>query len=180
MARDFKNRRTQRSTETMELGKVLYMCQGQLVIKLTAKDIPYPNSPVLNSSSKIIGKVDEILGRIDDVHATIKMENPCNSGNEGETVFCYADKLIPKKRFLPREEVEKKKEEMDRTKPKRSQGLEKNKPRTFRDRPSLHNKKPGSNWGGKQSGWNKSGRKGNFEKNARSKKPDSNKSKRGD
>ena len=117
MARNFKNAKRQESTETTELGKVLYVYQEQLVVKLVAKDIPYPNSAVLDSSSRAIGKVDEVLGRIDDVHVTVKLNGPAGESREGEMMFSYVDKFIPRKRFLPREEVEKRKEAMDRVKP---------------------------------------------------------------
>nr|AGE96084.1 small nucleolar protein [Encephalitozoon cuniculi] len=176
MARNFNNRKRLKSTETAELGKILYMCQGQLVIKLAAKDIPYPNSPVLDASSKIIGKVDEILGRIDDVHVTIKPDDQCSISKEGETLFSYADKFIPKKRFLPREETEKKKEEMDRIKPKpkKDQVSKGNRPRAFGGKQRGSDRKPDRKWGAIQSNWSKGGRKAESRKDHGSKRPDAN------
>ncbi|KAH9412233.1 putative H/ACA ribonucleoprotein [Ordospora pajunii] len=124
MARDPKGKR-QVSNETTELGKVLYVCQEQLVLKLVAKDIPYPNSSVLDGSSKVIGKVDEVLGRMDDVHATVILSVASETDRVGQMLFAYADKFIAKRRFAARSEVEKKKEERDTTKAKsRRDGME--------------------------------------------------------
>ncbi|KAM0672376.1 putative RNA-binding protein [Ordospora colligata] len=117
MARDPKGKR-QVSTETTELGKVLYVCQEQLVLKLIAKDIPYPNSSVLDGSSKVIGKVDEVLGRMDDVHVTVTLSVAEQTNRTGQVLLAYADKFIAKQRFAARSEVEKKKEERDTMKAK--------------------------------------------------------------
>ncbi|WEL37885.1 snoRNP Gar1 nucleolar protein [Encephalitozoon hellem] len=164
MAKNFKSKKVQKSTETTELGKVLYMCQGQPVVRLTSRDIPYPNSPVLNLSSRIIGKVDEILGRIDDVHATIKLDNPSGEVNEGETLLSYVDKFIPKRRFLPREEVEKRKEEIDRkkSKPKSDHGAERGRSKAFRERQKMHERKPNKKWGAARNGRSESNKKRDY------------------
>ncbi|AFN82464.1 snoRNP Gar1 nucleolar protein [Encephalitozoon romaleae SJ-2008] len=177
MAKNFKNKKVQKSTETMELGKVLYMCQGQPVVKLMAKDIPYPNSPVLDLSSRVIGKVDEILGRLDDVHATIRLENPSGTLKRGETLLSYVDKFIPKKRFLPREEVEKKKEETDRKKSKfrKDQRAERGKPGAFKEKQRLHGRKTNNKWASRQNG-----KKQEFGKDNRRRKWDSSRSNRND
>lgn len=113
MNRGQKDRRRQGSSETTELGKVLHTCQKQLIVRLVAADIPYPNSMVLNASSKVVGKIDEVLGRLNEVFAAVKLNNESEAYRPGEMLFSYVDKFIPKSRFLPRAEVEKKKEERD-------------------------------------------------------------------
>lgn len=171
MARNFKNAKRQESTETTELGKVLYVCQEQLVVKLVAKDIPYPNSAVLDSSSRAIGKVDEVLGRIDDVHVTVKLNGPAGESREGEMMFSYVDKFIPRKRFLPREEVEKRKEAMDRVKPTPRKGPEfkKARPGSGRGEPGRSDRKPNNGWGGRPGGWGRDSRKPEFRRDNRNK-----------
>jgi H/ACA ribonucleoprotein complex subunit 1 len=117
MARNFNGRREQSSSSsTVELGKVVHTCQKQLVISLVCTDIPYPNSPVLSSSKKIIGRVDEVLGQLNDPYAAVALSAEDEEHKKGEMLFAYADKFIPKRRFLPRAEVEKKKEEKDSAK----------------------------------------------------------------
>jgi H/ACA ribonucleoprotein complex subunit 1 len=120
MARNFGDRRREQlSGETVELGKVMHTCQKQLVVSLVCTGVPYPNSPVLNSSKKVIGKIDEILGQLDDPCAAVALASEDGKYKRGEMLFAYIEKFIPKSRFLPREEVEKKKEARDLAKPKK-------------------------------------------------------------
>lgn len=180
MARNQKERRRPGSSETTELGKVLYICQKQPVVSLVANDIPYPNSPVLDEAQRVIGKVDEILGRLDDVYVAIKLNDDERSCRSGEMLFSYVDKFIPKRRFLPRSETEKRKEEMDLAKAKARRG-EKGGAQKRDEKPggtrngSRWNDKKSSSWkpksnnrnewsGGKQGGSKCAGRDRGFHK----------------
>jgi H/ACA ribonucleoprotein complex subunit 1 len=103
------------STETVHLGTYIHTAGDQLILKLDHKDIPYPNSPVILNKSQI-GKVDEVFGPINDVYVAVKLDSNTKASNfRLETKFDgYKDKFMFKDRFLPREEVERKKEQNDK------------------------------------------------------------------
>jgi len=105
------------STETVHLGSVLHACGNQLVLKLEHQDIPYPNSAVLYNK-KQIGKIDEIFGSVDDVYASVTLEKDGRVEDYGqkEKMEGYRDRFLSKSRFLPREDVERKKEKDDQRK----------------------------------------------------------------
>lgn len=104
-----------RSTEQIDLGKYLHTADETPVLQLTCENIPYPNSPVLYNN-KIIGKIDEVLGSLNDVYASVILDKNVNTKNFNKnSIFqAYKDKFMFKNRFLPRSEVEKKKEEKDK------------------------------------------------------------------
>lgn len=107
------------STETVKLGKYIHKSDDLLVLKMEAQNIPYPNSPVLQNKVQV-GKIEEVFGAVDDVYVAVKLENKNNVDfAPGATFDGYKDKFIAKERFLPREEVEKRKLKNDK---KRSQG----------------------------------------------------------
>lgn len=116
MAKNFRDKRPC-STETVHLGTYIHPCEDLLVLKLEHRDIPYPNSPVVQGG-KPIGKIDEVFGPVDNVFVSVRLEGAktvkdfkIEARLEG-----YKDKFIFKDRFLPREEVERKKERDDRSK----------------------------------------------------------------
>lgn len=161
------------STETVPLGTFLHCAGDLLVLKLQQKDIPYPNSPVL-VNKKQVGKIDEVLGPVTDVYASVKLEeNQKVADFNSYTKFeAYKDKFINKERFLPREEVEKRKEINDKKKnDNRSRSFDNkkksfdnknkfdgNRKRSFGDKKSFDNKK---SFGDKK---NFDGNKKNFNK----------------
>lgn len=116
MARNFRDSR-QFSAEAVHLGTLIHPSGDLLVLKLEHKDIPYPNSPVL-FNKKQIGKVDEIFGPVGDVYVAIRPDAGTKTSDfRIETKFeGYRDKFISSDRFLPREEVERKKELNDKRK----------------------------------------------------------------
>ncbi|KAI5169641.1 H/ACA ribonucleoprotein complex subunit 1 [Pancytospora epiphaga] len=115
MAVNVRNKR-QFSTETDHLGTYLHPCGDVLVLKLEHRNIPYPNSAVLQKGA-VIGKIDEVFGSVSNPYVSVKLEN--NSAVNNFTVEskfdAYRDKFIPRERFLPREEVERRKEMNDRS-----------------------------------------------------------------
>lgn len=116
MAKGFRDNR-QFSTETVHLGTFMHPAGDLLVLKLEHKDIPYPNSPVM-FKRKQIGKVDEIFGPVGDVYVSVRPDPGTKISNFSvEAKFeGYKDRFIPSSRFLPREEVEKRKEQADKKK----------------------------------------------------------------
>lgn len=114
MARNFRDKR-QFSTETVHLGTFVHPAGDLLVLNLEHKDIPYPNSAVL-FNKKQIGKVDEVFGPVGDVYVAVKPDPSIRASEfRLETRFeGYKDRFIPSNRFLPREEVERKKEQSDK------------------------------------------------------------------
>ncbi|KAI5148566.1 H/ACA ribonucleoprotein complex subunit 1 [Enteropsectra breve] len=114
MAANYKFKKPQ-STETVHLGTYLHPCEDMLVLKMEHRDIPYPNSPVLKDG-KVVGKIEEVFGPVNDVFVAVKLEKGCELKDfKTESKFdAYKDKFIFKDRFLPREEVEKAKEQKDR------------------------------------------------------------------
>lgn len=131
MAKNFRDTR-RGSTETVHMGTYIHPAESMLVLKLEHKDIPYPNSPVLQNG-KQIGKVDEIFGAIDNVFVSVNLDNGCKVSDfkPEAKLEGYRDKFMFKNRFLPREEVEKKKEKDDRV---RAEGDKKFGGKKFGDR----------------------------------------------
>lgn len=166
MGKSFRDKRPQ-STETVHLGTYIHPCEDLLVLKLEHRDIPYPNSPVLQNGRQI-GKIDEVFGPVDNVFASVRLEGDRSVSDfkvearlEG-----YRDKFIFRDRFLPREEVERKKERDDRSKrdaQKKTQRPGDRKKQNFRD--NKFGGRRGDSSGRRDS--DSSGRRGDFRQKGR-------------
>ncbi|KAM0680909.1 H/ACA snoRNP pseudouridylase subunit [Glugoides intestinalis] len=105
------------STETVPLGSFLHVAGEAIVLKLKHRDIPYPNSPVL-FNKKQVGKIEEVFGPVSNVYVSFKLEPAQKLSDFGttSTFEAYKDKFINKEKFLPREEVEKRKDSLEKKK----------------------------------------------------------------
>lgn len=166
MGKDFRRNR-EGSTETVNLGTYKHAVEDVLVIKLTHKDIPYPNSPVLYKA-KQIGKIDEVFGSINDVFVSVKMMDPNQLNYKlGDIFEGYKDKFMFKERFLPREEVEKLKEKNDSRNSKKTVVHKKNFKSKFTNNGNKGNFNRGSN-GGDRKGYKRGSSGGfNYDKNSK-------------
>ncbi|KAI4292317.1 H/ACA ribonucleoprotein complex subunit 1 [Pancytospora philotis] len=116
MAMNYRDKRPV-CTETVHMGAFLHACEDLAVLKLEHRNIPYPNSAVLQNG-KIVGKVDEVFGPVDDVRVSVRLEGGRKVGDLqlADKFDGYKDKFMFKDRFLPREEVERQKEKIDKSK----------------------------------------------------------------
>lgn len=100
--------------EPIHLGTLSHRCGSLLVLKLDHSAVPYPGAPVL-ADGRAIGRVDEIFGRLDAAFVAVKPDDEAVAAAEalqaGARLSAYREKFIPKERLLPREQVERMKEE---------------------------------------------------------------------
>lgn len=55
------------------VGYFDYVCQDDLVCKITIEDVPYFNAPIFLENKEQIGKIDEIFGNLRDYYVSIKL-----------------------------------------------------------------------------------------------------------
>lgn len=55
------------------VGYFDYVCQDDLVCKVTIEDVPYFNAPIFLENKEQIGKIDEIFGNLRDYYVSIKL-----------------------------------------------------------------------------------------------------------
>lgn len=105
-----KNDKRSFSNETVQMGSYIHSAGDLLILKLESRDVPYPNSPVIFNKDPV-GKVDEVFGPVDDVYVSVKLDakHKIENFKLQSTFQGYKEKFMPKHRFLPREEVEKRK-----------------------------------------------------------------------
>lgn len=58
--------------KVIPVGYFDYVCQDDLVCKVTIQDVPYFNAPIYLENKEQIGKIDEIFGNLRDYWVTIK------------------------------------------------------------------------------------------------------------
>lgn len=59
--------------KVIPVGYFDYVCQDDLVCKVTIQDVPYFNAPIFLENKEQIGKIDEIFGNLRDYYVTIKL-----------------------------------------------------------------------------------------------------------
>lgn len=59
--------------KVIPVGYFDYVCQDDLVCKITIQDVPYFNAPIFLENKEQIGKIDEIFGNLRDYYVTIKL-----------------------------------------------------------------------------------------------------------
>lgn len=158
-----KRRPQQLSGETVRLGEYIHSCGDLIIVKLSCKNPPFPNAPVL-VDNKQIGKVDEIFGTLDESYISIETQHK-NLHKEGQVFDGYKEKFIYKDRLLPREETMARKEKEDKAKPKGN-------PNDYREKKKFNKFNKGGN---NKGGYNN---KGNFNNDKRKKEFRSDKFKR--
>lgn len=57
------------------VGYFDYVCQDDLVCKITIEDVPYFNAPIYLENKEQIGKIDEIFGNLRDYYVSIKLSD---------------------------------------------------------------------------------------------------------
>lgn len=100
-----------------EIGELMHECEGELVLSLTNKKIPYFNGPIFLESKALIGRVEEIFGTINEVVGvnnvcacnfsickqkfTVKLSDgvKASSYKKGDKFYISPDKLLPIERF---------------------------------------------------------------------------------
>lgn len=84
-----------------EIGELMHECEGELVLSLTNKKIPYFNGPIFLESKALIGRVEEIFGTINEVKFTVKLSDgvKASSYKKGDKFYISPDKLLPIERF---------------------------------------------------------------------------------
>merc|ERR1712159_962515 len=80
-----------------EIGEMTHECEGELVLTLTNKKVPYFNSYIFLESKAVVGKVEEIFGSINHVQKfTVKLSDGvlATSYKRGDKFFISPDKLL--------------------------------------------------------------------------------------
>lgn len=57
------------------LGYFDYVCQDDLVCKVTIEDVPYFNAPIFLENKEQVGKIDEIFGNLRDFYVSVKVSD---------------------------------------------------------------------------------------------------------
>lgn len=70
---NFKKFDTGPPEKVIPVGYFDYVCQDDLVCKVTIQDVPYFNAPIFLENKEQIGKIDEIFGNLRDYYVTIKL-----------------------------------------------------------------------------------------------------------
>lgn len=63
------------------VGYFDYVCQDDLVCKITIEDVPYFNAPIFLENKEQIGKIDEIFGSLRDYYVSIKLGENMNANS---------------------------------------------------------------------------------------------------
>lgn len=75
--------------KVIPVGYFDYVCQDDLVCKITIQDVPYFNAPIFLENKEQIGKIDEIFGNLRDYYVTIKLgENMKASSFKSQEKVC--------------------------------------------------------------------------------------------
>lgn len=75
--------------KVIPVGYFDYVCQDDLVCKVTIQDVPYFNAPIFLENKEQIGKIDEIFGNLRDYYVTIKLgENMKASSFKSQQKVC--------------------------------------------------------------------------------------------
>lgn len=80
------------------VGYFDYVCQDDLVCKITIEDVPYFNAPIFLENKEQIGKIDEIFGNLRDYYVSIKLgDNMKASSFKPQQKVCISGISIPNK-----------------------------------------------------------------------------------
>lgn len=77
----FKKFDTGPPEKVIPVGYFDYVCQDDLVCKVTIQDVPYFNAPIFLENKEQIGKIDEIFGNLRDYYVTIKLGENMKAGS---------------------------------------------------------------------------------------------------
>lgn len=77
----FKKFDTGPPERVIPLGYFDYVCQDDLVCKVTIEDVPYFNAPIFLENKEQIGKIDEIFGNLRDYYVSIKVGENIKAGS---------------------------------------------------------------------------------------------------
>merc|ERR550539_1064961 len=80
-----------------------HTCQGDIVLKVTQKDVPYFNAPIYLENKQQVGKIDEIFGTLRDYFVSVTLQDDVKAKSFDVDQLLYIDpaKLLPLARFLP-------------------------------------------------------------------------------
>lgn len=78
---NFKKFETGPPEKVIPVGYFDYVCQDDLVCKITIQDVPYFNAPIFLENKEQIGKIDEIFGNLRDYYVTIKLGENMKAGS---------------------------------------------------------------------------------------------------
>lgn len=122
----FNNSYNDENAQKIALGKFMHICDNDLVLVLTNKDIPFPNSPVFLNNNKV-GVVDEVFGQMDDTYLSVKLDKvfDIKKYKKDDEFYAFDNKFIRKERFLSRDEVQKDKEKKDKINGKQKESFNK-------------------------------------------------------
>lgn len=70
---NFKKFDTGPPEKVIPVGYFDYVCQDDLVCKITIQDVPYFNAPIFLENKEQVGKIDEIFGNLRDYYVTVKL-----------------------------------------------------------------------------------------------------------
>lgn len=72
---NFRKFETGPPEKVIPLGYFDYVCQEDLVCKVTIQDVPFFNAPIFLENKEQIGKIDEIFGNLRDYFVTVKLSD---------------------------------------------------------------------------------------------------------
>eukprot|EP00299_Pterocystis_sp_00344_P006336 c1814_g1_i1.p1 GENE.c1814_g1_i1~~c1814_g1_i1.p1 ORF type:complete len:201 (-),score=37.49 c1814_g1_i1:66-668(-) len=85
----------------IEVGKVSFTCEGELVLESTIEKIPHFNASIYRENKAQVGRLDEIFGPVRHVYFTVKPSEgiQATSFKAGEKLYINPEKLLPLERF---------------------------------------------------------------------------------